>query len=79
LLHAVDDGKLGGPFIGLGQQALRLIEEPGILEGDAEASRQRAQEADVALGECIGAVQVLERDSTTNVPATHQRRNQDRL
>src|SRR3989304_267775 len=37
LLDAVDDGQLGRALGGLGQQALRLVEEPRVLERHAHA------------------------------------------
>ena len=37
LLYAVDDGQLCRAFVRLGQQALRLVEQPCVLEGDAHA------------------------------------------
>ena len=41
-LHAVDDRELGSPLVGLGQESLRLVEQPRVLEGHAEAGRERA-------------------------------------
>ena len=38
LLDAVDDRQLGGALVGLRQQALRLVEQPRVLEGDAHAA-----------------------------------------
>ena len=45
LLDAVDDRQLGRPLVGLGQQPARLVEQPGVLERDAQAGRERAQAA----------------------------------
>ena len=39
-LDAVDDRQLGGALVGLGQQPLRLVEEPRVLEGHAQAARR---------------------------------------
>ena len=36
LLDAVDDRELGGALLGFLQQPLRLVEEPRVLERDAE-------------------------------------------
>src|SRR5438034_27603 len=47
LLDAVDDRQLGGAFVSLGQQPLRFVEEPGVLERHAKAARKRRQEAHV--------------------------------
>ena len=40
LLHAVDDGQLGGPLLGLVQQPLRLGELPRVLQRRAHRPRQ---------------------------------------
>ena len=42
--------------------ARRLVEQPGVLEGDAQAGRERRQQPDVGLAEGVLAVEVLERD-----------------
>ena len=45
LADLVDDRQLGGALVGLRQQALRLVEQAGVLEGDAHArgeGRERA-------------------------------------
>ena len=49
LLDAVDDRQLGGALVGLGQQSLRLVEQPRVLEGDAQARGERRQQAHVGL------------------------------
>ena len=48
LLDAVDDGQLGGALVRLCQQALRLVEQPRVLKGDAEAAGERRQQTNVA-------------------------------
>ena len=45
----VHDRQLGSALIGLGEQPLRLIEQAGVLEGDAHARGQRGQQSDVGL------------------------------
>ena len=40
----VDDRQLGRALVGLGQQPLRLVEQARVLEGDAHARRERAQQ-----------------------------------
>ena len=45
LLDLVDDRELGGPLVGLRQQALRLVEQAGVLERDAHARREGARGA----------------------------------
>ena len=32
--------ELGGALVGLGQQPLRLVEQPRVFEGDAQAAEQ---------------------------------------
>ena len=41
----VDDRQLGGALIGLGEEPLRLVEQPGVLERDAHARGERARAA----------------------------------
>jgi hypothetical protein len=53
LLHAVHDGELGGPLIGLGQEPLRFLEQPRVLERDPHARRERHEESFVALCEKV--------------------------
>ena len=57
----VDDRQLGRPLIGLGQQVLRLVEQPGVLEGDAEARGERVEESLVGFREGI-RLEALETD-----------------
>ena len=45
LADLVDERQLGGALVGLGQQTLRLVEQAGVLEGDAHARRERRQAA----------------------------------
>ena len=51
LLHAVDQRQLGVPLP-------RLVHEPRVLEGDAQAPRQRLQELLVGVGEGMLPVDV---------------------
>ena len=74
LLDAVDQGELGGALVGLGQQALRLVEEPRVLQRHAEAAGQRHQQPHIALRECVFMVQVLERDDTSRFATGDQGR-----
>ncbi len=48
-LDAVDDRQLGRSLVGLGQQALRLVEQPGVLERDAQAARERGQQPNLGF------------------------------
>ncbi len=40
LLDAVDDRQLGRALVGLGEQPAGLVEQPGVLERDAQAGRE---------------------------------------
>ena len=53
----------------LGQEALRLVEQPDVLEGDAQARGQGRQEPDVAVAEGVLVVEVLERDDAADLAA----------
>ena len=70
LLDAVDDRQLGGALVGLGQQALRLVEQPRVLEGDAQARCERRQQAHVGFAERVLAVEVLEQEDARTSPPT---------
>src|SRR5829696_5028025 len=50
----VDQRELGRSLLGLGEQAFGLVEQPGILERDPHACRERAEESDVGVVERIG-------------------------
>ena len=54
-LHVVDERELGVALAG-------LLEQPGVLERDAEAAGERREQADVRLAERVLPVDVLERD-----------------
>ena len=66
----VDDRQLGGTLVGLGEQALRLVEQAGVLERDAHARGDRRQQALVGLAEGVGS-RVLSRPGSpmTRSPA----------
>ncbi len=49
----VDDRELGGPLVGLGQEALRLVEEARVLERHAHARRERGEEPLVGVAEGV--------------------------
>ena len=51
LLDAVDDRELGGALLRLAEEDVRLLEEPGVLEGDAHARGDGRDESLVGLGE----------------------------
>ena len=72
LADLVDDRQLGVALLGLGQQPLRLVEQPRVLQGDTEACRERGQEPDVGVaegefGSCSGAD-----DAENSIPGHHR-------
>ena len=77
-LDAVDERELGGALIGLGQQALRLVEEARVLERHAEARGQRHQQPNIGFREGVLAVQVLEGDHAARLAADDERREERR-
>ena len=50
----VDDRQLGVALLGLGEQALRLVEQPSVLERHAHAARDRGQQPLVGIGVGVG-------------------------
>ena len=66
LLHTVDQREFGVPLA-------RLVDEPSVLEGDAEAAGERHQQALVGVGEHMLAVDVLQRDDARSLPARDER------
>ena len=72
VLDAVDDRQFGGALVRLGQEALRLVEQAGVLEGDAHARRERAQQTLVGL--VVGVrLDVLEADDADDPLARQDR------
>ncbi len=65
-LDVVDERELGVALTG-------LLEQPGVLERDAEAARERREQPDVALAERVLAVEVLERDAAGRLTADDER------
>ena len=61
-LDLVDDRQLGGPFVGLREQTLRLVEESGVLERHAQACGDRREQLDVRITEGRLSVEVLQGD-----------------
>jgi hypothetical protein len=61
-LDAVDHRELGGALLCLLQEALRLVEQPRVLQRDAHACRDRADQAHVAFAERVLALVILEHD-----------------
>ena len=58
---------------------LRLIEQPHVLQRDAQARGERVQEAGVGLGERVLTIEVLERDPAGGLAAHDERHEQHRL
>ena len=76
LLHAVDDGELGGPLLALLEQALRLVEEPRVLERHAHARGDCAEQAHLRLAVDVLALVVFHRDHSER-PITREDRDED--
>ena len=72
-LHVVDDRQLGGTSIRLREQPFRLVEEPHILERDAQAPPDRRQKPDVSIAERILVLEVLDQEDAGHVAARHDR------
>ena len=72
LLHAVDQRQLGVPLP-------RLVHQPGILERNTEAARERLQQLLVGIAERVLAIEVVERDDAGRALACHERDEDDRL
>ena len=53
LLDGVDDRQLLRPLVRLGQQPAGLVEQPGVLEGDAQARGEGRQQPDVGFAEGV--------------------------
>ena len=51
-----------------------LVEQPGVLERDAQAGRERRQQPDVGLAERVLAIEVLEGDDPLDLVADDERR-----
>ena len=65
-LDVVDEGQLGGALVGLRQELLRLVEQPGILQRDAEAAGERGQQANVRLAERVLSLEVLDQEDAVD-------------
>ena len=69
-LHVVDQRELGVPLAG-------LLEQPSVLERDAQTPGDRGQQTHVALAERMLSVDVLERDHARRL-APDEERDEDR-
>ena len=80
LADLVDDRELGGALVRLGQQPLRLVEQPRVLEGDAHARRRASpSNRSSALGERVLAPMLVEDDDADHPVAGQDRDAQPRL
>ena len=79
VLDVVDQGQLGGPLVGLGQEPLCLVEQADVLEGDTQARSQGGQDTFIRIAERIGVVEVLEGDVTAYLRTNDQRDEQHGL
>ncbi len=74
----VDDRELGGALFRLREEALCLVEQAGVLQGDAQARRQRCKESLVRLAEGV-LLEPLETDDTDDPIAAQDRHAEERL
>ena len=72
-LDIVDDGELGRALVRLGEQALRLVEQAGVLERDAHARCQRCRAAARRHPRRRLAFEALERDHAKDAVAGQDR------
>ncbi len=73
LLDAVDDRELGRALLALLEQALRLVEEPRVLQRDAHAVGERLQQAHVRIAVRVLALRVGQADEPARLVADDQR------
>ena len=73
LLDAIDDRKLGCALLGFLEQALRFVEQPRVLECDAQAAGKRDQQPEITITECVLAIDVLNRNYAPRLVADVQR------
>ena len=78
-LHAVDDRQFRGPLLLGLEQALRLVEQPRVLQRDAHRRRDRLQQADVRLAEIILALEAFDGNVSYHHVAGNDRDLRDRL
>ena len=79
LLNRVDGGQFGGALFGLTQEALRLFEQSGVLQGHPDASGDRGQQARFVLTERVLSLMVLEVDRADDLVADNDRHPDERL
>jgi hypothetical protein len=72
-LDAVDDRELGRSLLGLLEEALGLVEQAGIFEGNTHARRNRGQEPDFAFAKRILPLVVLDQEIAQHAVAADDR------
>ena len=78
LLDAVDNGQFGRALLALLQKAMGLVEEAGVLQGDAHAGREGAQQTNVTLVVAVHRP-VLHGNDAGDLVANEYRHTQPRL
>ena len=78
LLNAIDDRQLGVALLGLVEEAVCLLKEAGVLQGDTHTGRQRTEKPDVGLGVAVLGI-VLDGDSASHLIAGKDRHTQVRF
>ena len=76
LLDARDDRELRRALVGALEQPLRLVEQAGVLERDAQAGGERREDAHVGVAERALVIQVLEGDDPERLVAHDERHPQ---
>ena len=79
LLDAVDDRELGGALLGFLQQPLRLVEQARVLERDAHARGDGAEQPHLGLAVGVLALVVLQHDRAEHAIARDDRHEHARL
>ena len=70
-LHAIDDCQFGRPVLGLLQETLGLVEQAGILEGDAHRRGHGLQQPHLGLAVGVLALMVFEDDAAQDTVAAN--------
>ena len=72
-LDAIDDGQFRGALFRLLEEALGLVEEAGVLEGDAHGVGDRGEQPDVKISERVLAFEVDEADKAAGLLTDDER------
>ena len=79
LLDRVDGRQFGRALFGFPQEALRLLEQSGVLQRHPDASGDRGQQSLVALTERVLTLVVLEDDRARDLAVDEDRHPDDRF